>query len=217
MRTFVYVDGFNLYYRALKGTRHKWLDLLRLSQALLPASATVERINYYTARVSGKRDPDMPRRQQAYLAALKTIPCLRIHQGKFLVHDVKMRLSEPLSFEPAWRTAPVPLPRYANVVRTQEKGSDVALGAHLVRDAFLGAFEQAAILTNDSDLAEPVRIVAEEVGLPVILLTPEDRPVDSLARLVSEVRHIRPELLGRCHFPDQVPSKKGIISKPVNW
>ncbi len=63
MRTFVYVDGFNLYYRALKGTRPKWLDLLRLSELVLPAGAQVERINYYTARVSGKRDPEMPRRQ----------------------------------------------------------------------------------------------------------------------------------------------------------
>ena len=26
MRTFVYVDGFNLFYRALKGTSWKWLD-----------------------------------------------------------------------------------------------------------------------------------------------------------------------------------------------
>ncbi|MBX3141756.1 MAG: NYN domain-containing protein [Trueperaceae bacterium] len=156
MRTFVYVDGFNLYYRALKGTHHKWLDLLKLSEAVLPSSAVVERINYYTARVSGKRDPDMPRRQQFYF------------------------------------------------------------GAHLVRDAFLGAFEQAAIITNDSDLAEPVRIVVKEVGLPVILLTPENRPVGSLARLVSDVRHIKPSL-SRCQFPDPVGSTKGPIAKPSDW
>lgn len=216
MRTFVYVDGFNLYYRSLKGTRHKWLDLLKLSQAVLPTSATVERINYYTARVSGKRDPDMPRRQQLYFNALGTIPCLQIHLGKFLAHDTVMKLSEPLLFQPEPQVLPVPLPRFASVVKTEEKGSDVALGAHLVRDAFLGAFEQAAILTNDSDLAEPVRIVVEEVGLPVVLLTPESRPVGSLVRLVSDVRHITPSL-GKCQFPDLVPSRKGGISKPSSW
>ena len=27
MRTFVYVDGFNLYYGVLRGTAWKWLDL----------------------------------------------------------------------------------------------------------------------------------------------------------------------------------------------
>jgi hypothetical protein len=36
--TIVYVDGFNLYYRALRGTAHKWLDLIALSQAVLPAA-----------------------------------------------------------------------------------------------------------------------------------------------------------------------------------
>ena len=35
-RTRVYVDGFNLYYGALKGTRYKWLDPVRLSARLLP-------------------------------------------------------------------------------------------------------------------------------------------------------------------------------------
>ena len=34
--TNVYVDGFNLYYGALKGTPYKWLDLGALSKVLLP-------------------------------------------------------------------------------------------------------------------------------------------------------------------------------------
>jgi hypothetical protein len=36
IRTFVYVDGFNLYYGAVKGTPYKWLDIQRLSELLLP-------------------------------------------------------------------------------------------------------------------------------------------------------------------------------------
>ena len=35
MRTFVYVDGFNLYYGALKGTPHRWLDIKALVEKLL--------------------------------------------------------------------------------------------------------------------------------------------------------------------------------------
>jgi hypothetical protein len=27
VRTSIYIDGFNLYYRALKGTPYKWLDV----------------------------------------------------------------------------------------------------------------------------------------------------------------------------------------------
>lgn len=41
----------------------------------------------------------------------------------------------------------------------EEKGSDVNLASHLVRDTFRKQFEVAVLITNDSDLAEPVRIV----------------------------------------------------------
>ncbi|HVH69249.1 MAG TPA: hypothetical protein VM716_15380 [Gemmatimonadales bacterium] len=36
MKTYVYVDGFNLYYGAVKGTPFKWLDIRQLCQLLLP-------------------------------------------------------------------------------------------------------------------------------------------------------------------------------------
>ncbi len=55
-RTFIYVDGFNLYYRALRNGPHKWLDLLTLCRALLDEDNAIEMINYYTAMISGKRD-----------------------------------------------------------------------------------------------------------------------------------------------------------------
>jgi hypothetical protein len=49
----VYIDGFNLYYGALKRTPYKWLDLGVLAQTLLPAD-TVQEIHYFTARVSSR-------------------------------------------------------------------------------------------------------------------------------------------------------------------
>ena len=48
MRTRVYVDGFNLYYGALKGTPFKWLDLVRLAYQLLPAGYSVTKLKYFT-------------------------------------------------------------------------------------------------------------------------------------------------------------------------
>jgi len=48
----------------------------------------------------------------------------------------------------------------------------------MVRDAFTGAFEHAVIVTNDTDLREPLRIVIEEAGLPVTLLTPNVHPTE---------------------------------------
>src|SRR5258708_1553425 len=156
-KTIVYIDGFNLYYRALRGTPHKWIDLEALSRASLSPTAEITRINYYTARVSGRTDIDAPKRQHAYLRAIETLPLVRIHYGNFLTTKKWAGLVEPSPNQ--FRPTPV----VAYVWKTEEKGSDVNLGSHLVRDAFLGAFEEAAILTNDTDLCEPMRIVKDEV------------------------------------------------------
>ena len=48
----VYVDGFNLYYAALRGTPFKWLDPVRLTTLLLPRDWTIDQLRYFTARVS---------------------------------------------------------------------------------------------------------------------------------------------------------------------
>ena len=81
----VYIDGFNLYYGCLKGTPYKWLDLDALCRRLLPKHE-IQRIRYFTALVSARPgDPQQPIRQEIYLRALRTIPHLSIHLGRFLV------------------------------------------------------------------------------------------------------------------------------------
>jgi hypothetical protein len=94
-RTIIYIDGFNLYYRALKGTPHKWLDVAAMSRAALPSRCTVTAINYYTAHVSGRTDPGAPARQHAYLRALRTLPDVAIHFGNFLVSQKWAGLVQP--------------------------------------------------------------------------------------------------------------------------
>lgn len=157
-RTIVYIDGFNLYYQALKGTPHKWLDIEAMSRAVLPASCVIERVNYYTAHISGRVDAGAPRRQHAYLRAIATLPKVAIHYGNFLVTQKWAGLVQPPEFRPAVALLPGAPPQVARVWKTEEKGSDVNLGVHLVRDAFRDAFELAAVLTNDTDLVEPIRI-----------------------------------------------------------
>ena len=95
MKTWVYVDGFNLYYGALKDTPYKWLDLSRMGALLLPGYQ-ITKIKYFAARVSARDDdPDKPTRQQIYFRALKTLPDLEIVLGRFLAHDVMMPLAQP--------------------------------------------------------------------------------------------------------------------------
>jgi len=119
-----------------------------------------------------------------------------------------MKLVLPLRFWPPG-AAPYPVPESVCVVKTEEKGSDVNLGAHLVRDAFTGAFEHAAIVTNDADLKEPLRLAVQELRLPVTLLTPSNSPAKTLKDLATDVRHLNP-YLGVSQFPDPVIGRGGL-------
>ena len=92
MGVYVYIDGFNFYHRIFKNRarkhqlprRYKWLDMLKLSQAMMPGRS-IDWIGYFTAYVRPRSsDPDQPIRQRAYIEALKTIPCLEVVAGQFL-------------------------------------------------------------------------------------------------------------------------------------
>jgi len=201
----VYIYGFNLYYGALKRTPYKWLDLGTLCRVMLPGD-TIEEINYYTARVSARpHNPSAPLDQQVYLRALRTVPNLTITFGHFLTHSVHMVLSGTSPIKRVW------------VDKTEEKGSDVNLAAHLVRDAFQRRFEVAVVISNDSDLAEPIRIVRQELGLPVGILNPHERHSVVLKRLATFLKRIRQSDLIESQFPATLTDRKGTFSKPASW
>jgi hypothetical protein len=131
MRTAIYIDGFNFYYRAVRGTPYKWLDVKKVCQRLLRPEHQIVAIKYYTAPVSGKRDPGQPIRQQTYLRALRaTIPELVVHNGHFLTHEVSVPLAHPAPGSPS----------SVRVLKTEEKGSDVNLAVHMLNDAWLDAY-----------------------------------------------------------------------------
>jgi hypothetical protein len=100
VRINVYVDGFNLYHRALRnarapdGSTYKWLDLEKLAAQVLSNPAyTIRRIRYFTARVRAlPGDPQAPLRQQMYLRALATLSSVTVHFGFFQKSQKKMQL-----------------------------------------------------------------------------------------------------------------------------
>jgi uncharacterized LabA/DUF88 family protein len=208
MRTYVYVDGFNLYYGAVKGTPYKWLNILQLCQLLLPKNQILK-IKYFTALVTARPgDPDQPNRQQIYLRALRTIPDLEIIYGHFLEHEVMM----PLAGSPPGN------PRYAKVIKTEEKGSDVNIAAHMVSDGYKGAYQVAILLSNDSDLVEPVKIVRIELKLPVGVLNPRPAsPSHELRKFATFVKPIRSGVLAASQFPSILSDANGSFYKPPKW
>jgi hypothetical protein len=77
-----------------------------------------------------------PARQQTYLRALESLPKVAIFYGNFLVAKKWSGLVQPVAFRPAFTLPAGAAPKVAYVWKTEEKGSDVNLGVHLVRDAF---------------------------------------------------------------------------------
>jgi hypothetical protein len=208
LRTIVYIDGFNLYYGALRGTGYKWLDLGSLCARLLP-SDTITGIKYFTARVVARpSDPHAPQRQQTYLRALATVPDLSVHFGHFLRNKVRMPLVAPP-------------PTTVEVWKTEEKGSDVNLATHLVADGFRARFELAVVVSNDGDLKEPVELVRHELGLSVGVLNPHPRRSWALSPKVlpsgSFYRPIRSGPLRASQFPPILTDRTGIFQKPAGW
>jgi uncharacterized LabA/DUF88 family protein len=208
MKTTVYVDGFNLYYGAVKGTAHKWLDLNKLCQFLLPRNE-VTKIKYFTAIVGARpNDLDKPTRQLTYLRALKTLPNVEIMLGHFLTHNVSMLVA----------AGPARPAQYVTVVRTEEKGSDVNIAAHMINDGYKNDYEVAVLISNDSDLAEPVRIVRQDLNKPVGIINPhKQHPSPTLVQYASFVKQVRDGVLAASQLPDQLRDAKGPIHKPPGW
>lgn len=86
MRTAIYIDGFNLYYGAVKDTNCKWLNPKLLCQNILQPQHDIVSVVFCTARVrSIPENPDAPVRQSTYIKALTTyIPELTVVYGHFL-------------------------------------------------------------------------------------------------------------------------------------
>lgn len=220
MRTIVYVDGFNLYYRMLKARpESKWLNPAALASHILHSDHKIIQLNYYIARVSKRaHDPEAPARQATYLKALGTVPEIKIHAGSFMLSKPWMPLAMPPRAKPDGYLWGEPHPKFVKVIKSEEKGSDVNLGVHLVRDAFINAFDVAIVITNDTDLIEPIRITTEEAGKRVGLLVPVDSPAQSLLAVASFYLHIRPGHLQRAQFASPLTLADGsLLHKPLSW
>lgn len=188
--------------------------------------ANVQRIRYFTAEV--KYDPSNPgqvQRQQTYLRALRTIPNLTIKKGFFLTTRSHKRKVYPLY-------GPNPnIPNPANnpiwVWKVEEKGSDVNLATSMLLDAAAGDFDDAWVVTNDSDLAWPIQMARQTYRVRIGVFKPERaasfpsglaRP-DSwhLIRTARWFRRTEEAHLAASQFPQTLTDINGSFTKPAAW
>ena len=205
-RTNVYVDGFNLYYGAVRKTPYKWLDIRRMCELAFPQNG-IHEVHYCTAIVKDAPwDPQQSLRQLTFIRALRTTG-VEIYRGSFISHVKSLPLAK----------APAKGSKMADVVVTEEKGSDVALGALLVAHGYQGRYEAAIVVSNDSDLVLPIKIVREELGLPVGIYNPHPTYSVELSKVASFKKQIRKGVLQAAQFPSTLTDANGTISKPSKW
>lgn len=223
--TNVYVDAFNVYYGCTKNTPYRWLNLAKLCDIML-TNNTINQIKVFTGLVKARpNDPTQPVRQQTYLRALRTIPNLTIIEGTFLSHVRRFPKANP---------RPDGSLEYVEVLYTQEKGSDVNLASHLLYDAFTNDYEMAVIISNDSDLAEPVRMVRVLMNKKIGILNPhinnpkyrdEHGNIDyrkvkasyALSRYADFCKPLTIEALHQSQFPDELTDEIGTFRRPDSW
>lgn len=217
MSSNIYIDGFNLYY-AIKNTKYKWLNLSALCTRLLPSS-NIQKIYYFTAKVKSlPHDPSAPVRQATYLRALKTLPVVEIHDEGHFVQWPRLFPQYPLAYKnPKY---PIKPPQAVQILKAEEKGSDVNLASYLLKDCFEDNFDDAVVISNDSDLAKPVEIVVNHCAKPVKVINPNRR--EYLSRELTDVASsfyptINMSAYRNSQFNNTLTDSTGAFTKPSTW
>ncbi|MEL6196045.1 MAG: NYN domain-containing protein [Myxococcota bacterium] len=208
MLTNVYVDGFNLYYGALKGTAYKWLDIAAAVRAVVDPKHEIGIIKYFTARLEDRpHDPTQSTRQDAYLRALVARGVLVV-EGQFQLNR---------KWLPRVDSAHTP-PERVQVFQSEEKGSDVNLATELLWDAFNQRFSAAIVVSNDSDLCLPISKLVRHRRLNVGVVSPYKKVGVALRRSAKFAKSLHEADLGRCQLPDPIIDSSGrAIRRPASW
>ena len=134
MRTTVYIDGYNLYYGALKHTEYKWLDVYKLfNERICPsvnAGTSDIKIKYFTANILGSESPspDSTKDQRTYHNAL-----LRMYPEQ--IEIIKGHYSKEIIPAKLMEAIPGYTKKHVKVLKLEEKQTDVNIALEMYRDA----------------------------------------------------------------------------------
>ncbi len=245
MRVGVYVDGYNLYYgaRAVCGRSApgwRWLDIRALIDNVIRAQGswtgvTLERIVYCTARVDAATNPSAHRDQDVYLQAIRNTGSVDwIEFGRYVARAKSGLLAtrgqgphnQPQVVTSDWPVmvqdavgSPVKDARFlVQYLHLEEKGSDVNVASHLLLDVLCHTVDAAVVVSNDSDLALPIREVRGRV--PVALINPQSSPTAGALRGAKSDgvgQHWWWTLQSKAYRSSQLPNPAGGQTRPPGW
>ncbi len=205
-RTMVYIDGFNLYYGAVKGTPYKWLNLDRFFQLLRPHDDIVG-IRYFTALINGPNRPN----QETYLRALALTPIVQPILGIFKKKRIGCKTT--LCTHAGNRYFQVP----------EEKRTDVNIAVSMVDDAYQNACDEMLLVSGDSDLVPAVRLIRHRFpAMRITVYVPAQHPTRGAAvelrTAANRHKDLPLNILPHAQFPAAMPDGfGGTLHKPASW
>src|SRR3989339_408090 len=200
-RVSVYIDGFNLYFGMLqKGFRHLlWLDLVCLSKSFLRPGQILSAVNYFTSYV--RNNPEKEKRQNTFIEALQARGGINMQFGYFQMKNFTCRSCGHTYPDPA------------------EKMTDVNISVSLISDAYEDKFDTAILMSGDSDLVPPVKIIRNRFPKKKIVIAfPPARLNNSLQYEANASFVIGRKTLKDCQLPDVVKKPNGFeLRCPSKW
>ena len=111
-------------------------------------------------------------------------------------------------------------PKCGSKLKTpKEKMTDVNIATHLMKDAYQDIFDAALLITGDSDLVEPVKIISELFPKKrVIVAFPPGRVAIDLKNAVHSSFVVGRKNISISQLDEHVTKEDGcILTRPNEW
>ena len=199
-RVIAYIDGFNLYFGIKEAgfENCKWLDIKKLVLNLLQPNQLLVDVKYFTSRVNNA--PDKQKRQATYIEAVEASG-VTIFYGHYQSNTTTCRNC------------------FATWVTYNEKMTDVNIATQIMVDAYADNYDMAFLVSGDSDLVPPIRLVHELFKQKrVFAAFPPKRHSHSISFVAKGSISIGRKKLLDAQFAEKIMKKDGYeLSKPFEW
>ena len=187
IRVSAFIDGFNLYHAIDKLGRNdlKWVDLRKLIEIFTGPEHKIIDVFYFTAVAEWLVEP--ANRHKAYISALTACGVTSV-LGSFKSNEVScMKCSN------TW-------------IKHKEKMTDVNIAVWLLREAYNNRFDQAFIISCDSDFTPAFQAVKDLPKPRAIKLIapPEMYHSKDLGVYSDKTASIKIKHLELCRMPEKV-------------
>ena len=175
-------------------------------------------IKYFTA-ISIKRNS--AQRQDIYLRALNTLQDFYIIPGRHKKRRVKGRL---IKYDSKSKKEYISR-ETAKILKFEEKETDVNIASYIVYDSGKTGIDCIVLLSNDTDLKTPLKIVKYKLKKKVVIITPTKELENSGDLVIPNKSHIELRKLSQANLSikehhlknSQFSDVVSGISKPKNW